>query len=326
MGAQHLQRLPHDRRGQGDLLLGSQSGNLLKRVVPAVHGQIEGAVVHRIEPFPPEIVKRLRRLRREHVHQLPALVVGPGLEKGHVERTVAPANLLETVEVAAVTAEEEVDPLAANDPGGPEGLVAVPEATAGEMLGRGRYQGDTAHPGLLPPVQFADLLLRNPPGHEARPHPEGRDEVADLLLQRQYGPVIEMVVVIMGEDHPLDGRQRFQGDGRLMPALGAEPLHRRGPLAEHGIRQPERALQLQQQSGVAEAPHAVVRRRDDPLPGHDLYRNGAIRHRALRLGEQEVPPEPGPFPEASRLGCHGIVEPSPLILRGVRVFGQARFE
>lgn len=76
------------------------------------------------------------------------------------------------------------------------------------MLGRGRYQ-------VTPPTRVcchqssSRIFSFAIPQAMRRPHPEGRDEVADLLLQRQYGPVIEMVVVIMGEDHPLDGRQRF---------------------------------------------------------------------------------------------------------------------
>ncbi|MNQ52647.1 hypothetical protein D3C85_666710 [compost metagenome] len=271
-------------------------------------------------------MKRLRRLRRQHVHVLPALVVGPGLEEGHVERAETLADLLEAIEVTAVTAEEEIGSLPANDPGGPQGLVAIAKATAGEVLGRGGDKLNAADPGLLPPIQLPDLVPGDTPGNQARPHAERRDEVADLLLQRQDGVMVEVVVVIMGEDHRLYGGQRIQGDGRCVPALGAKPLHRRGALAEHGIRQPELALQFEQQTGVAEAPHAVVRGGYQPFTAHGLHRDGAIRHSAIRLGEQKIPPEPYPFPGAALRQCHDIAELTRLILGRVRVRGQARFQ
>ncbi|MNI45781.1 hypothetical protein D3C73_1002210 [compost metagenome] len=138
--------------------------------------------------------------------------------------------------------------------------------------------------------------------------------------------MVEVVVVIMGEDHRLYGGQRIQGDRRCVPALGAKPLHRRGALAEHGVRQPELALQLEQQTGVAEAPHTVVRGGYQPFTAHGLHRDSAIRHSAIRLGEQKIPPEPYPFPGTALRQCYDIAELTRLILGRVRVRGQARFQ
>ncbi|MNQ96863.1 hypothetical protein D3C85_1124840 [compost metagenome] len=98
---------------------------------------------------------------------------------------------------------------------------------------------------MLPPVQLPDLVGRYSPGDKPRPHPERRDEVPDPLLQRQDGGMVQVIVMVVGEDHRLDGWQCLEGDGRRVPALGAEPLHRRGALAEHGIGQPELTVQLE---------------------------------------------------------------------------------
>ncbi|BEE09437.1 hypothetical protein VAWG005_22490 [Aeromonas dhakensis] len=176
-----------------------------------------------IEPGCAQIVKRLRGLGRKHVHMGPALVVGPRLEKGHVKRAMALPYLLEAGEIAAVAAEEQVEIIAADDPGGPQSQVAIAQAAAGEVLGRRGDELNAIDPGLLPPVQLPDLVRRHAPGAEPGPDPERGDEVRHPPLQRHYGGVIQVVIVIVGEDHPGQGRQILKSHGRGVPAFGTEP-------------------------------------------------------------------------------------------------------
>ncbi|MNP87135.1 hypothetical protein D3C76_1878290 [compost metagenome] len=63
--------------------------------------------------------------------------------------------------------------------------------------------------------------------------------------------MVEMIVVIVGQDYCFDLRQLIKTDRRLMKALGAGPLNRGSTLGEHRVGEPELIAQLQQDSGVA---------------------------------------------------------------------------
>ena len=229
------------------------------------------------------------------MHVFPAFVVGPRFHEGHIERTVAPADLLETIKVAGVAAEVEVEALAADDPGSPQGAVSVAQAAPGEMLRRRGDQTEAVHLSLLPPVEFTNFIGRHAPVHDSGAHAERRDEVADLALQFKDRVVVEVIVVVVRQDHRLDRWQRVDGDGRRVPALGAVPLHGRGTFAENRIGQPEFAVELEQQAGMAQAPDALVRRGLQIRWRHFLHRDDPIRHRAVRLVEEKVEPQARPF-------------------------------
>ena len=117
--------LAHHRRGNPYAVFGGQFEYPFERLVPGMHGQVEGAVVDRQQPAPAKIPVSLEGLLRVHVHVRPMFVVGAGFQHGQIERSVAAANLGETIEVTAVSAEEQLQFGAFDHPGTPQRTVPI---------------------------------------------------------------------------------------------------------------------------------------------------------------------------------------------------------
>ena len=62
--------LAHHRRGNPHAVFGGQFEYPFERLVPGMHGQVEGAVVDRQQPAPAKIPVSLEGLLRVHVHVL----------------------------------------------------------------------------------------------------------------------------------------------------------------------------------------------------------------------------------------------------------------
>ena len=150
---------PHAWRRQGDIALGGQRAHLLERILPAVHGQVEGAVVDRHHPAAAQVHMRLHRFGRLHVHVGPLRIVGAGFDKGHVERTQPLADRLEATEIAGVAAEEHAQIVIDDGPRSPQRLVAVEHGA----FGTGVVAGSPGQPRAgrydraLSPGGYADL-------------------------------------------------------------------------------------------------------------------------------------------------------------------------
>lgn len=100
--------LAHHRRGNPHAVFGGQFEYPFERLVPGMHGQVEGAVVDRQQPAPAKIPVSLEGLLRVHVHVRPMFVVGAGFQ-----------------EVTAVSAEEQLQFGAFDHPGTPQRTVPI---------------------------------------------------------------------------------------------------------------------------------------------------------------------------------------------------------
>ncbi len=84
-------------------------------------------------------------------------------------------------------------------------------------------------------------------------HPERDDErrrgAPQQLADRGQ---VEVVVVVVGDDHYVDRGQLVQRQGRGVQAAGPEQRGRRDPVAPHRVHQHPAALHLQQHRGVAQ--------------------------------------------------------------------------
>ena len=210
-----------------------------------MHGQIEGAVVDRHQHLALDVDVRLQGFLRLHVDVRPLRIVGPGFYHRQVEGAVLLADFLETLEIAAVAAEEDARAARLDDPGRPQRRIAVAQAAARKVLGRRRHQLDAVDVGGLPPRQLPHLAGRDAPRDQPVAHAQRRDEMLGLAGQRQHGGVVQVVVVVVRQDDALDRRQLFYADGRLVETGRTGPLHRRRALGKHGIGQPQFAVQLQ---------------------------------------------------------------------------------
>ncbi len=110
--------------------------------------------------------------------------------------------------------------------------------------------------------------------------------------------MIQVVIVVVGQDHCFDRWQFFQADRWLVKTLGACPLHRRGTLGEDRVGDPEFVAQLEQHRGVPQAIDAVVRRGNQRGLSQGLHRDGRTRAGVLRLVEQHVPQDAHGFAKA----------------------------
>ena len=118
--------------------------------------------------------------------------------------------------------------------------------------------------GALPPVHldhvpFAEVLEK---GFQAQ-----RDIVAGIFGERGQGVFVEVIVVVVGEDHiELRDPQRLEIGGRERG--GRLPLGQQGPVRQHGVRQPVGAAQSHQEGGMADPEDEVpVPHGPDPFCG-----------------------------------------------------------
>jgi hypothetical protein len=70
--------------------------------------------------------------------------------------------------------------------------------------------------------------------------------------QRANGVAIEMVVMIVRQDHRIDRRQLRHGERRRREALRPGKRHRRGALVEHGVGKQTQPVDLDQHAGMTQ--------------------------------------------------------------------------
>ena len=143
---------------------------------------------------------------RLHVHVRPFDVVGAGFHQGQVERAVLFADAFEAVEVAAVAAEEDSRVAVDHHPRGPQRAVAVEQASTGEVLRRGGDETDAGDFGALPPVVLADLAGVDAPFDQGVADAQRGQEVVGLGRQFQHSLIIEVVVMVVRQDHRFNRR------------------------------------------------------------------------------------------------------------------------
>lgn len=146
---------------------------------------------------------------RRHVYRLhePARIVGAYRKKSCVEWPQSSRDLAE-FRMPPRVAREENDAIACADcPAAPEGRVPVVGASAGEVLCRGTGDVEIVRAHALPPVQLG--LDRRAASAEPGADTERGDELR-VPMPSDYAPDrrdVEMVVVIVRQQHEIDRRQ-----------------------------------------------------------------------------------------------------------------------
>ena len=312
------ERLPHPRCGNRNTAFPCKRKDAVKRFVPGVHGQVEGAVVDREEPAALEVDVGLQGFFRLHVHVGPFDVVGAGFHQGQVERAVLFADAFEAVEVTAVAAEKDSCVGVDHHPRRPQRAVAVEQATAGEVLRWGGDEADACDFGALPPVVLAHLAGVDAPFDQGVAHAEWSQEVRGFGGEFEYRFVVEMVVMVVREDHRFDRWQLVNADRWLVEAFRASPWHWRGPLGEDRVGDPEFVAHLQQQRRVPQAVNAVIGRCEQIFTGQRLHRNGGARTGVARFVENHVPHDPQHFAYPFALHRRMIAKQPLILSRGFR--------
>jgi hypothetical protein len=119
-------------------------------------------------------------------------------------------------------------------------------------VSRGRRVQDEVPEGLrVPPVELDDLRRGDAPPLEVRSDAEGRDEGDMPLPQSHDRVVVEVIVVVVREDHRVERRQSAQRDERRKPALGTGEADRPDAVA------PDRITRSPVAGGVAKRPRST---------------------------------------------------------------------
>ena len=195
---------------------------------------------------------RPHRLLGVHVDGVPGVVVRADRLQGQVERAEPGADAGEGRGVAGVAAEEHPVCRAGDDPGGPQRGVPG-EEPPGEVPGLGAGQREAGHRRRAVPVQLDDPVLRHAPAAQVFPDAQGDDEGRGLLAQQ--GPhrrEVQVVVVVVADQHGVDRGQALHRHGRRMQPGGAQQRGRRHPLPPHRVDEHAPPVDLQQGAGVTE--------------------------------------------------------------------------
>src|SRR5688500_18284703 len=83
----------------------------------------------------------------------------------------------------------------------------------------------------LVPIQLVDLRSRNVPSLEMRADAEGNGEVRASRGERTHRRHVEMIVVIVRDDHDVDTRQFRERHGWLVEPFRTDERRRRAALA-----------------------------------------------------------------------------------------------
>ena len=145
----------------------------------------------------------------------------------------------------------------------PKRGVTVPRRAARPMLHRHKVNCDFArgrlHAKILPPVHAVNVgdALGLHPQVKAQRHDEER-RTARLLVQQANGACIQVVVVVVADQHHVDPWQGRQCHGQGHLTLGPDKAEGRGAIGEVRVCQDVQAAQLPQRRGVAHPGDAGV--------------------------------------------------------------------
>lgn len=138
---------------------------------------------------------------------VPVVIVLPALHKGEVEVAEAGADLVEVSADAAVTAVENLMSSAAQHKGAPLHRVLV-ERTASRKVPRGRTGDlDIVEGNALPPFEGGYLVAGNTPPAQVSIYAVRDDKAVGLRHERPDRPLVEVVVMVVGEQDGVDMRQ-----------------------------------------------------------------------------------------------------------------------
>jgi hypothetical protein len=104
---------------------------------------------------------------------------------------------------------------------------------------------------LLPPLHLLDLRERHAPALEVRADAERDEEARAARRQVLHGLHVEVVVVVVRDEHGVDRRQVGERDRRRMEALRPD-RDRRHALGEDRVEQQAQPVDLDVDAGVAD--------------------------------------------------------------------------
>ena len=190
-------------------------------------------------------------------HEL-ARLVAADRDQRQVEAAAVGEMLADVGEIAAVAGVSGVDQpelRRQHRESAPERALSVEGRAAGPVPGGRQHELDAALDMRLPPVQLdhpqpgqAQVVE---PGLELQRHDEQR-RAARLCCQRPHRGLVEVVIVVVRDQHHVDVRQLRGGERQRADPLRPGPGHRRGALGELRVGQHRQTAEPRQHRRVAD--------------------------------------------------------------------------
>jgi hypothetical protein len=177
------------------------------------------------------------RVLGTHMHWLhePARLISADGENHRIEGSKVTSNLAELGVKTGVTGKENSMAADADDPPAPKGCISVPWITPGEMLRWSapcRYRVRLTN---LPPVHLHDVggasffqKITDAEGDKPFRARKSRNNATHCL-------VIEMIVVVVGDENGVDGRELIEAYTRRRVSPRSGKLNRGSPFAPDRI-------------------------------------------------------------------------------------------
>src|SRR3984893_12224684 len=153
--------------------------------------------------------------------------------------------------VTRIAREINLSPARANNESAPKGAVTVARAAARPVLRRCQSDVRSGNCNALPPVQLVNLAYAE--FREKCPFAEAGDEPRRvLLLQPQQRLDVQVVIVVVCDEHQVNRWQRLKCEAWVADAPWTETAERTDALRIDRIRQHVEAVELQQERDVVD--------------------------------------------------------------------------
>lgn len=189
-----------------------------------------------------------RHVDRRHE---PARLIRADRQKGETRRAEAGADLGEMGAEGSVS--REIDDAAGgfDHISAPECAIAIEESTRGKMHGGHAVDGCRCEREGIAPIEFVDGS--DVPGAQQTGYAERNDESGLRALGEQpESGEIEMIVMIMAQEHEIDPGKIVETHARGAAAARTDPGDRTGPVRPDGVGQDVEAALLEQDCGVVD--------------------------------------------------------------------------
>ena len=217
----------------------------------------------------------------------PGGVILPAFRDHELRRAEAITDFSEYPVITAVSGVVDTVPSVVEIQAAPERAVSFQRVSASEMLRRREREGDPVVLCALPPVERTDLFFRHAPSAKDSINTQGNKKCPYLVLDCSDRPVVEMVVMIMGDKKHVDLRKFLRGQRQFGKAFRSGKAHRRASDAENRIDEDVGRPHLQQEGRMpkpGEGQVVLLRfRQKCRFPGreHRAWRLPAVGRRGL---------------------------------------------
>ncbi len=282
------------------------------RRIDALIRQLERAVVDRDAGLGGQDLVGSNRLLGRHVNRRhePARLVGSDRQQRQARRSEPLADLREMVAEGRVSREINDAAGGFDHVAAPQSPIAVEDSARGKMHRGDAVDGGSRDRQRIAPIEFVhgtDAVGPQQTGHAKR-----NDELGlAARAEPAQGGEIQMIVVIVAEEHDIDAGKIFATHPRLAAAARTDPGERTCPLRPDRIGQDVKPALLEQHSGMVDQRDAqrAASTEEGGLDGSTsaTKRGGAFRA-AGELPSQDVE-------KAARLRGVGIEEALPVKVR-----------